>query len=275
MAIDDVIQQHTEEVEFLRESARNAVIDILSDAQIEEMLSDPEGFVDRLLAALVVALEPYVDELVQRAKDYAAALELAPVGDDEIDQAANDSQNGFLLAARPALLAAIVGIDDQIQAQLDSGVSAATLDAALKSEATQEALLGAFEAAAKRAAAAYLHDLERSILTIATDLLTQAQVAGALTLSFTWIAVMDSNTCFDIVEDSCGPRHGMTNSLDSWDRGLGRPGAPQLLCSLHTRGKRSGCRCVLTPAKSVAGLLNPVSVIDSVRRGKQRAAVGR
>jgi hypothetical protein len=274
MASEQIIQEHTQEVEYLKELARLTVVAILSSVDLQEMLDDPGAFVDQFLAAVLSDLSDYADQVTTAAQSYADTLGLAEVPDGEIQGQQDQAKDRFIEFARPALVAALLLVDERVQRMIDEGIAPSVITRALETDTTQSALLSSFSSVAKTGAAAFLQDVERSTITLAAQLLAQSAEADGEVTDFTWIAVMDSSTCDDVFENSCAPRHNSAATLVDWND-AGQPGAPNLICSIFARGATSYCRCVLEPSgvSAVNPLLNPVYVIDAIRAGRARAVL--
>ena len=65
-------------------------------------------------------------------------------------------------------------------------------------------------------------------------------------MNWDWVTMGDDNVCADAFENSCDQRHGETLSFEEWAL-YGFPQAPNLLCTIFTKGGGSNCRCFLVP----------------------------
>jgi hypothetical protein len=270
------ILEHVEEVEFLKEVARREAGRLVAAADLREILSDPNTFVDTLLTAIIVQIDELVDRLIGESRSYAGALGLAAISDDEAAKAKDDERDLFILLARPAMLAALIPVEAKLQQAIDDGVSGATLNAALDADTTREAYLSGFDSVTRSMAATYVQNADRAITERAVELTEAGAIFDdpeAQPVLFEWLAIMDSHTCDDQVENSCAPRHNVVMTLGEWDE-LGRPGAPQLICSIYAKGG-SFCRCQLVESGKTgsADKLNPVDVTDAIKAAKERAAL--
>jgi hypothetical protein len=258
--IEQRVVTHVERSEYLKEKARIAAAEVLEDADLSEALLSPEEFTEELLALLLIVLGPLAAEMKAEARDYAQVLGLRKLAEDDDE---DEEESRFILIALPLLTAALLPIRDLLERMDDAALSEETIAAALAAAATRQALLSSLESAAKRAAAQYLSDVARGVMEAAlTDFIGDLE----------WIAVMDGNTCDDVFANSCAPRHAEVGELAVWDL-AGHPGAPNLLCSIYSKGT-SNCRCQLADAALInPKLLNPVNVTAAIVLGRERARV--
>jgi hypothetical protein len=271
--MEQQILRHVEQTEFFKEIARREVSRLLAAGDVRQMLDDPQAFVDELVAAILANLGATSAMMAEEARQYAVTLGLAELSNKEVDDAEKKSRSAFIAIASEVLFTSLLAVDAQLQRAIDSGVAVETLNATLASAATRDALLIGFEATARSAAATYFQDMERGIV----DAAVQATADGApddQPANFEWLAIDDGKTCDDQIENSCLPRHNAIMTLDEWD-GLGRPGAAQLLCSLHAKAGKSFCRCVLAESGKTGSSekINPISVTAAIQIAKERAAL--
>jgi AcrR family transcriptional regulator len=259
------ILSHVEQTEYLKEVARREAARLLESADVQEFVDDPDRFTEALLAAILLALGPRAKELSEEARDYAEALGHGRIPDADLKKLTGTTDDDFLLLALPILLVATEPARAQVE-RMVTGASASTVATALESEATRKALLAPLTSAVKSAAATYMQGVSRSVTDLALEMFSDN---GTDTLE--WITVHDDAVCDDVFENSCKPRHGKVLTRDEWDE-VGRPGAPQLICSIYAKGGGSNCRCELVPSLVPAGILNPIRVTDAIRAGKERAA---
>jgi len=268
------ILNHVEQTEFLKEVARREVSRLLANSDVRQMLDNPQRFVDELLAAILLSLSDRLAAMAAEARDFAAAAGLARLSAREVAAVEEESEDRFLILASAALFTALLAVDAQLQRALAAGVSATTLNASLASEATREALLAGFEATARSASATFFQELDRGIVDAAVQATNDGSVLLGEETLFEWLAVNDSHTCDDQIENSCLPRHNVVMTLDQWDE-MGRPGSPQLICSIFAKGGGSYCRCQLVESGMIGSgdQINPVDVTDAIRNAKERAAL--
>lgn len=275
MATEQAIIEHTGRIEFLKEQARLIAGDMVEGADPLEITEDPDAFGRRILAAVLIAVAPLMDEAVDAARDYATVLGHGDAADGlDLEAIRDEAEQEFMRWALPAIAGAMVPIAANLKAQTAAGVSDAVIARAVTAEASKAALLAPLMAAVRSAAAAVVQDVERSVITAAADLMaamvTDAGDEADGPPQFVWLTVGDDSVCEDEVENSCAPRHGMAAYMEQWDE-LGGPGAPNLLCSVYAKGGRSNCRCVLELAGDRERPAGPVDVAATIRDAKERA----
>lgn len=269
------ILKHVEQLEFLKEIARREVATLIRKMDLETLLVENDSAVDEIIAGLLVILADRVTSFANEARTHSTRLGLDALSDDDLAAVVDEVSDTFILTASASLIAALAPVRETLRQMLDSGVSQAALRTSLSSAATREAVLSRFESTARTVAASVFQDLDRTVTDSAVEL-TAATWTATETDSvpiFEWLAIMDDATCDDLIENSCAPRHNVLLTIDEWDE-LGRPGSPQLICSIYAKGA-SYCRCLLQLSGKTGDskILNPVKVTDAIRTGRERAAV--
>jgi hypothetical protein len=278
--VENRIRKHVESSEFYKEVARLSAVAIIAASSLDEMLHSPALYVDNFLAALLDVFDGHRDGIIDEARSYAAALGLVEVPLEDANAIADDAERGLLTDSRDALSAALIPVDDRISEMLDSGISAETISKSFESDATRDALLSGFIATARGAASAWVNDIDRGIAEAAADAIDEAAAADAAISetqddeppNFEWLAVIDGRTCDDQIENSCAPRHGVVMTMSEWEE-MGRPGAPNLICSIFSK-TGSSCRCLLLESGKTgrSEVVNPVDVSEAIKAGRDRAA---
>jgi len=258
--VESRILAHVEEAEFVKEIARREAARILDTMSLAELADDPDGFVEELLAVVIASLRQRASDMARESRDYATALGLQRLTTEETQALLEEADDEFLIWAIPVITAAAVPVLEQISRMAGGAVASSTVTAALEAEATRAALLASFESTLKSTAATYIQELDRAVISVALEMTPEEE--------FVWLTVGDGNSCDDGFVNSCAPRHGEVRSLDEWNS-AGRPGAPQLLCSIYAKGSGSYCRCQL--AATSLSLPSAVDVAQSIRAGKDRA----
>lgn len=265
------VASHAGQVEYLKERARLQAASLLDDVSVAELLDDPQGYVDDIVAAAMHVLDPILDDAEQEAVDYAKELGMEEIDQAELDDARGDVENSFATYAAPALLAALAPALRSIQDQQASGIAPDVIAAMLSAVATRDALLAPFLSQLRSLVAFAVQDSVRSLFERARDLLV-AGLGVVSSVKFVWITVEDLHVCDSEEENSCAPRHGqLYNVLDLIQ--LGAPGAPNLLCTIwgNARGVGSLCRCMLALDD---GSIVPADAVDAsaeIADGKGRA----
>ncbi len=279
-AIEQSILRHAEEVEYMKELARQTAQQLLEDADVGEIIHDPEAFVERLLAVLLAELGPYARRLAEQAATYAEEVGLQELEAADIDRIADEAEMKFTSFATPALRDAVNAIVARIHDMAGAGVALTTIGSAVTSPAARAALIAPLLGAARRMVSSWIQFVDRDVNDTAIRMLaaadTQDDGSGdeLQPLTLTWVAVMDRNTCGDdkdLVEHFCRPRHGLGKTLEEWTA-LGLPGSPVLECSIRSHRGASPCRCLLSTDERTAEITAPVSAGDAVKRGRDRAA---
>ncbi len=272
--IEPRIHQHTEEVEYLKELARQVAVQALESADIRDMVNSPQAFTEALLAAIVATIGPHVRDMAEEAAAYAVDLGQPDLTDDELDQITDETQSKFLGFAYPALLTAVTGVAARISDMIAAGVSFPAIHSALTSGVARAALVAPVIAIARRLASNWVQSVDRDVNDAAMTRLAQL-IAGeeVQPVALVWVAVMDRNTCGesdDALEHYCRPRHGQGKTLAEWGS-LGMPGSPVLECSMHSPRGSSPCRCILSANPLAASIAAPIVASAAVKRGQARA----
>jgi len=275
-----VILSHVEQVEYMKERARQLAAEMASKLDPREAVSDPAAFVERLLIALLAVLGPDAVALARDAAEYAAQLGLPTLSADRVKEVTAEAERRFYASAAPALKDVVLQIAARVGDIAAAGVALPIAAAALGTIATQAALLAPLTGVAKRLSASYMQFVERDVNdAAANDLLERSATDRkfAETRTFTWIAVMDRNTCDSEAKDAfnhaCAPRHGHMADIGTW-RAYGLPGSPVLICSMHAPRGASPCRCIVADSEVVGGL-GPIDASEAVKRGRDRARPAR
>jgi hypothetical protein len=267
------ILAHVESLEYTKELARQIAEQLVDQYEVKEIIDDPQGFTDSILAALVLLLLPHAKAVAAEAADYAGELALADISGKDLAAIVDESQAKFLAFAQPALQLETDRLAARVQDMLAGGAALTTLTAVLASPATKEALLAPMIGLTRRLAASWIQFVERDVNDAAVLATERAQL---MPVTLTWVAVMDRNTCDGEVEFACAPRHGMAATLAEWSA-MGMPGSSVLICSMHSPRGGSACRCLLAINEMAAGVAAPVRAAQAIRAGKDRAiaAMGR
>jgi hypothetical protein len=274
------IKEHVSEIERLKESARLTALDLMDTVDPEELLEDAEGYAAALTAALLLKVEPLISGAVEASIAYAQSLGLAEITPAEAETITAEALESFLDNEAEETSRRLESTAGTLLKSVAAGVGLGVILASLQSSAGRTALLAGAAAVFGNGAAGMIGNIERSVLDASADLTVTMNAdvgqetfgSESTTWTFTWVTVGDGRECSDIVENSCDERNGMTLTLAEWDE-LGRPGAPNLLCSIYSRKGDSQCRCVLEPADRNGGSnLTRVDVSDAIKAGQDRAA---
>lgn len=260
----------------MKERARQLAEEMAAGTDPHDAVDDPGGFVEGLLIALMAVLGPRALRIARAAAVYAGELGLPVLSGDELEQVTDEAQRRFYASAVPALQDVVTQVGSRVTDIAAAGVALHIATRAVATAATRAALRAPLVGVAKRLAASYMQFVERDVNDAAAIAILERSATDpkfAATRQFTWIAVMDRNTCDsdepDAFYHSCAKRHGSMAGISDW-RAHGLPGSPVLICSMHAPRGASPCRCVLADSE-VAGGLGPIDASEAVKRGKARA----
>jgi hypothetical protein len=142
----------------------------------------------------------------------------------------------------------------------------------LASDAGSTALLAPFASILVATAAGSVSAVEGRLIEAAARFTSdQAQADGGEPPLFRWVTVDDGNSCSDVLENSCEPRHNEELTMEEWDT-FGQPQGETLICTIYSRGAFSNCRCWLELASGTEANPTPHDVSAAIEAGKQRAA---
>lgn len=252
-----------EQSAYLGETARRHAHDVLDEADIEQMLEDPDAAAQTILDKLVALLmTDVVWAAATDAQRHVLALGLTEVTNDEAAQSIEEAiQN--LEQIEPELADRIRQVDESLRRD---GTADAVILAALASPAGREAALSPVTGFLQGASAGVVTMIEQGV----DDLAQGKTVAAVPETKLRWHATGDGNSCVDLPENSCEPRDGIEKTLDEW-RALGLPGAGNLLCSMYSRSGLPQCRCKLGNANVARSEPGVLDVTEAVKAGKARA----
>jgi hypothetical protein len=272
------ILEHVEEVEYAKESARRIAESVLQTVDVRELGSNPRGVVDHILAVIFAKLGPAAQNLAALSAAYAVVLGLPKLSNAMVRELTEEAQRKFYAFAAPAMHDAALQVGSRVNDMVASGVDTASVTTALNDPAAVRALMVPLSAVTKRVSSSWMQFVDRDVNDAAVaaaveppkqrvrDRVLSFVVTGPL---FTWIAVMDGNTCDGKLAIACAPRHGLAKPLIEW-RFRGVPGSPVLICSMHSPRGASPCRCVLASAKDLEAI-EAIDASDAIKRGKERA----
>jgi hypothetical protein len=249
---------------YLREIARDIADTIIAGADVNELLLDPQSFIDDILATMLYALGPLTTQAAQAAQDFAEEIGMQVLDEQEVAQLTQQSHSS-MFALLPALLGtAYAGITDILAGTLNAGVTEDALARALNRPATGEALLARMRSTMRNAAQTLVTEVANTVIEHSTE----RYANQTATTQYSWFTT-SKNPCEDSIENSCAPRHGMVLLYKTWEE-IGLPRSPILLCSQI----RANCKCFIEPAwKKNPLLLNPVDIRPAIAAGRQRAMV--
>ncbi len=178
---------------------------------------------------------------------------------DGIEQSTIDDVHGDTEAKLALLIAASA---ERIKTMVDSGVSDATIESTLASEAGRTALFSGATAAFSQAGAGLISESERLTSVASAQLNTEEKLR--------WDTVGDGRECEGDVENACAERDGLEKTMTEWEA-LGVPGSQNLLCSLYSRSGFSKCRCVLGSASVPRTDPSQIDASAAISEGRSRA----
>src|SRR6476620_8672371 len=134
MANRATVNQHVEQSEYAKEKARLTAGGILAGLDVHELLTDPQAYVDDVLAAFLISIDSTLDDALDQAASYAGDLGLGHLSDSDLEDIKQRIREHFVTGAPPALSDRLNDVHDSLAAMLDDGVSEDTILKSLESD---------------------------------------------------------------------------------------------------------------------------------------------
>jgi hypothetical protein len=264
-ALAAALLAHVETMSYIQEQTRQQAADLAGGVDpIRVIADDGDAYASALADAM---LAEYREKDERRTVDETIAyLGLLGVTADAAGLGA--LLDGMLEDARASIVAALTAefqtIREAFARILASGVSRAVALASLTQPASVSAMLASVTSILTNGVADVVKEASRRVQL-------NAQLALGPERPFRWLTIAATiGSCDDVEENSCAPRHGQVKTLAQWAE-AGTPGAPNLVCSIYSKGLFSNCRCSLQPASEPATVLDPVDATEAIKAGKARA----